>query len=136
MANYNLYKNIDPGSLKSAASSLSQKLKTSQSKLSTFDSSLSDGIWKANAKATLKEAFGKIDSEVYKSLLDDLGKAETIAGLIEKYNAARSKAETYNSYLSSATKETPQSSIDEWQRNKLAEEQIMDDCESQINGLL
>ena len=136
MANYNLYDNIDPGSLSSAASSLSQKLKTSQSKLTTFNSSLSDGIWKAPAKATLKEAFGKIDSEVYTNLLADLAKAETISGLISKYKTARDNALKYDGYLKSATKDTPASDISSWESSKAAEERIMEDCESQINGLL
>ena len=130
MANYNLYNNIDPGSLSSAASSLSQKLKTSQSKLTTFNSSLSDGIWKAPAKATLK------DSEVYTNLLADLGKAETISGLISKYKTARDNALKYDGYLKSATKDTPASDISSWESSKAAEERIMEDCESQINGLL
>ncbi len=136
MANYNLYKNIDPGSLSSAASSAKQKLSTHKTKLTTYNSSLNDSIWKAPAKATIKEAFGKIDSEVYTDLDTNLGKLTQIASQIEKYNTARDKALAYKGYLDSATKDTPSSSIDSWKRGLSEQEGIMDSCEQAINNLI
>jgi len=136
MANYNLYKNINPGSLRSAASSLKQKLTTSQSKLKTFNSSLNDSIWKATAKGTLKEACNKIDSEVYSDLINNLGKLDEVASNVEKYNNARDKALTYKSYLDSATKDTPESSIDSWRSSLNSEERTMESCEQAINSLM
>ncbi len=136
MANYNLYKNIDPSSLSSAASSAKQKLSTHKTKLTTYNSSLNDSIWKAPAKATIKEAFGKIDSEVYTDLDTNLGKLTQIASQIEKYNTARDKALAYKGYLDSATKDTPSSSIDSWKRGLSEQEGIMDSCEQAINNLI
>ena len=93
MANYNLFNNIDPGSITSATSSIHQKMTTNQSKLSSFSSSLSDGIWKAPSKATLKEAFSKINDEVYKDILDSLDTLDKAAAIISKYNDAKAAAE-------------------------------------------
>ena len=135
MANYELYKNIDPGSITSATSSIRQKITTNQTKLQSFDASLTDSMWKAACKATLKEAFGKIDGEVYPEILAGLDALDTAAGLVEKYNAAKADALTYKGYLANATEDTPQSDINTWKLNLESKEQIMEDCESKINGL-
>ena len=135
-ANYSLYDNIDPGSLSDAASSLSKALTPTRTELSTFKGSLNDSIWKADAKATLTDALGKIDTEVYTPLLADLGKAVSIAGLITTYREARETARANIGYLESATEKTPQSSIDGWEKAKANAEKTMIDCESSIDGLL
>ena len=135
MANYDLYKNIDPGSITSATSSIRQKLTTNQTKLQSFDSSLTDSMWKATCKATLKEAFGKIDGEVYPDLLASLDKLDSAAELIEEYNAAKADALTYKGYLANVTEDTPQSDINTWKLNLETKETIMEKCESSINAL-
>ncbi len=135
MANYDLYKNIDPGSITSATSSFRQKLTTNQTKLQSFDSTLTDSMWKAACKATLKEALGKIDGEVYPNILDALSTLDTAAGLISEYNDAKQAALTYKGYLSNATEDTPESDISSWKLSLEAKEKIMDDCESKINAL-
>ncbi len=136
MANYDLYKNIDPSSLRSAASSLKDKFTSSQSKLTTFDSSLKDSIWKAGAKATLQEAFKKMNEDVYKDLLKNLSNASEIAGYIDIYNVARENAKTYKGYLSSVNEDTSQESINTWTNGLAREEAKMDECEAKINSLL
>ena len=135
MANYDLYKNIDPGSITSATSSLRQKLTTNQTKLQSFDSTLTDSMWKATSKATLKEALGKIDGEVYPNILSALDNLDTAAGLITQYNDAKEAAIKYKGYLSNATEDTLESDINSWKLNLEAKEKIMDDCETKINGL-
>ena len=135
MANYDLYKNINPGSVTSATSSLRQKVTTSQSKLDSFSGSLSDGMWKADSKATLKDAFSRIDSEVYADILAYLDKLDTAADLVSQYNDAKTAAETYKSYINSATDETPASDINSWKNSLATKEKIMEDCEAAINGL-
>ena len=135
MANYDLYKNIDPGSITSATSSLRQKLTTNQTKLQSFDSSLTDGMWKATSKATLKEALGKIDGEVYPNILSVLDSLDTAAGLITQYNDAKDAAIKYKGYISNATEETLESDINSWKLSLEAKEKIMDECESKISQL-
>ena len=136
MANYNLYKNVKPDSMRSAASSLRQKLNTAKSKLETFKTSLSDDVWKAGAKETLFTAFTTLDSEVYQEILSKLDTADSIADQVDAYNTARDNANTYRDNLNSATDKTPQSSITSWQNGLAAEERKMEQCESTINGLL
>ena len=135
MANYDLYKNIDPGSITSATSSLRQKLQTNQTKLQSFDSSLTDSMWKAACKATLKEAFGKIDGEVYSDLMAGLNNLDTAAGLIQQYNDAKNDALTYKGYINNATDETSESEINSWRLKLEAKEKIMEECESKVNAL-
>ena len=135
MANYNLFKNIDTSSITSATSSLRQKLSSSQSKLNSFNSSLSDGMWKAPSKATLKEAFGKINDEVYKEITQSLEALDTAAGIISRYNDAKTAAETLKGYISNATDETSEASISSWKSELSIKEGIMEECERQINGL-
>ncbi len=133
---YNHYNGVEPGSITSATASLKSKVEQLKSKVSTLKTSLSDDVWKAGAKATLLEAFDKIEGEVCEDILSKLANADEIAGLVEKYNTAKEKAEGYSSDLASSTKETPQKSIDDWRDGLKAEEQIMRDCVSTINGLL
>ena len=92
-------------------------------------------MWKATCKATLKEALGKIDGEVYTNLLNILDSLDTAAGLIEQYNDAKKDALTYKGYLANATDETPESDISSWRLSLEAKERIMDDCESKISQL-
>ncbi len=135
MANYNLFKNIDPGAITADTASIRQKITTSQSKLSSFSSSLSDGMWKAPSKATLKDAFSRIDSEVYKDILDSLAKLDQAAGIISKYNDAKSAAETYKGYIANYNESIPDSVLQSWKSNLSIKEGIMEECERQINGL-
>ncbi|MBQ4030646.1 MAG: hypothetical protein II625_02715 [Bacilli bacterium] len=133
---YNHYNGVDPGSITSATQSLRSKVKTAQTKLSSFKSSLSDGVWKANAKETLFTAFETLDTEVYKEILDKLSKADEVASNISKYNTAKSNAEIYLSNIRGANKDTPQSTVDSWRSSQQAEEQKMRDAIATINGLL
>ncbi len=135
MANYNLFKNIDPGAITADTASIRQKITTSQSKLSSFSSSLSDGMWKAPSKATVKDAFSRIDSEVYKDILDSLAKLDQAAGIISKYNDAKSAAETYKGYIANYNESIPDSVLQSWKSNLSIKEGIMEECERQINGL-
>ena len=135
MANYDLYKNIDPGSITSATSSLRQKITTNQTKLQSFDASLTDSMWKATCKATLKEAFGKIDGEVYPEILSALDNLDNAAGLVQQYNDAKEAALTYKGYIQNATEDTPESDLNSWRLNLEAKEKIMEDCEQKINAL-
>ncbi len=135
MANYDLFKNIDPGAITADTASIRQKITTSQSKLSSFSSSLSDGMWKAPSKATLKDAFSRIDSEVYKDILDSLAKLDQAAGIISKYNDAKSAAETYKGYIANYNESIPDSVLQSWKSNLSIKEGIMEECERQINGL-
>lgn len=135
MANYNLFKNIDPGAITADTASIRQKLTTSQSKLNSFSSSLSDGIWKAPSKATLKEAFSKIDSEVYQEIYDSLGRLDEAAGIISKYNDAKSAAETYKGYIANYNESIPDSVLQSWKNELSIKEGIMEECERQINGM-
>ena len=136
MANYNLYKGISTGSITSATSSLRSKINTAKTNLSTFQSSLTDGVWKAGAKQTLFTAFDTINNQVCKQILDKLDTADTIAGEIDKYNAARDSANTYAGYINSATEETSASDIASWRSSLDAAEKTMEECERTINGLL
>ncbi len=133
---YNHYNGVEPGSITSATASLRQKVQTSKSKLSSFQSSLSDDIWKASAKQTLLTAFKTIDGEVCTDILDKLDKADQIAGYITQYNEAKEQANGYSESLRGSTKDTPQSSIDSWRQGLSSAEQTMRDCVSNINGLL
>lgn len=135
MANYNLFKNIDTGAITSATSSLRQKVTSSQTKLNALDGSLSDGIWKAPSKATLKDAFGRINSEVYTEILASLDALDSAAGIIAKYNDAKSAAETLKGYINNATDETSAASLSSWKSELSIKEGIMEDCEKQIAGL-
>lgn len=99
MADYNKFKNINTGSLRSAASELKSKISSSKSKLSSFQGSLSDSIWKANAKNTLFTAFDTINGEVVSEIEKSLESANTIAGYIDDYNDAKAKAEAAKSDL-------------------------------------
>ena len=136
MANYNLYKNINPGNITSATSSLRSKLTPAQTKLSSFQSSLNDNIWKAKSKSTLLTAFKTIDGEVYKEVLDNLSKLDEAAGYIKEYNDAKKIALQYKEKLAGATEKTPQSDISSWQSEVSKQEGIMDSAESKVNGLL
>lgn len=133
---YSHYSNVDPGSITSATASLRSKVRTAQSKLSSFKSSLSDGVWKANAKETLFTAFNTLDTEVYKEILDKLSKADEVASNISKYKTAKSNAEIYLSNLRNSNQNTPQSSINSWRSSLQAEEQKMKDCVATINSLI
>ena len=133
---YNHYSNVEPGSITSATSSLRSKVRTAQQKLSSFKTSLSDSVWKANAKETLFTAFNTLDTEVYKEILDKLSKADEVASYISKYKTAKSNAEIYQSNLRNSNKNTPQSSIDSWRNSMAKEEQTMRDCISSINSLI
>ena len=135
MANYNLFKNIDPSSITGATSSIRQKITSNQSKLSSFSSSLSDGMWKAPSKATLKEAFSKINDEVYKDIISSLDTLDQAAGIISKYFDAKTAAETYQGYINNDDKENPSPRLGEWKSNLSIKEGIMEECERQINGL-
>ena len=135
MANYNLFKNIDPSSITSATSSIRQKITTSKTKLSSFSSSLSDGIWKAPSKATLKDAFTRIDSEVYTDIINSLDALDQAAGIIAKYNDAKTAAETYRGYIDGDDKEKPSPNLSQWKSNLSIKEGIMEECERQINGI-
>ncbi len=135
MANYNLFKNIDPGSITGATASIRQKITTNQSKLSSFSSSLSDGIWKAPSKATLQTAFSKINDEVYKDIISSLDTLDTAAGIISRYNDAKAAAETYQGYINNDDKEKPSPNLGQWKSELSIKEGIMEECERQINAL-
>lgn len=99
---YGKYADINEGTLSSDASSLLSKLSSSKSELNSFQGTLTDDIWKAGAKATLFEAFGKLNSEVYANLEADLGKIVSIAGEIGKYKTAEGNAKTQQGYIDEA----------------------------------
>ena len=133
---YNHYKGVEPGSITSATASLKSKVEQLKSKVSSLKTSLSDDVWKAGAKATLLEAFDKIEGEVCEDILSKLANADEIAGLVEKYNTAKEKAEDYSSSLNSPDDDTSEETINTWRQGKKDQEQIMRDCVSEINGLL
>jgi hypothetical protein len=136
MANYGLYKNINPSSITSAVSSLKSQLSPTKQQLADIKSGLSDGVWKVNAKNTLFTALDKINSEVYKEIYDNLDNLSTIANLISEYKTAETNANTYKEYLASATNKTPQSTIDGWRRSLASYEQTMDSKEASIKSKL
>ena len=133
---YNHYKGVEPGSITGATSSLRTKVTQIRTKLGTLKSSLSDDVWKAGAKATLLEAFEKIDGEVCEDIIKKLDNADKIAEYVQTYNEAKANAEEYSNKLSSSNSDTEQSSIDTWREGLKSEEDIMRDCVSNISGLL
>jgi len=133
---YDHYKGVEPGSITSATSSLRQKVESARSKLGSFKTSLSDSVWKANAKQTLFKAFDTLDTDVYEEILDKLSKVDEIAAEITKYNSAKGRAEGYLDSLNKSNKNTPQSSINTWRQNLSTEEGTMRECVSNINNLL
>lgn len=135
MANYNLFENIDTGSMTSAANTLRTKLKASQTKLGTFQGSLNDKIWKANSKATLLKAFTTIDGEVYPDILANLDKIDQAAACIAAYRKARDLANQYRGYINNATEGTTQGQIDSWASSLREQEAIMDENEQKVKGL-
>ena len=56
----NEYENVEPESIKSAADSIEGKLKEANSKLTEIEGGLGDGVWKASAKQSLIDGFGKL----------------------------------------------------------------------------
>ena len=132
---YGHYKGVEPGNITSATASLRTKVEQIRTKLGSLKTSLSDDIWKATAKSTLITAFDQIDSEVCEDILTKLDNADEIAGLVEKYNTAKSEAESYSSKLNSSTNQTPQTDKDSWSAGLQSQEKIMSECISSISGL-
>ena len=85
MATYDLYNNINESSLSSAANELISKLNNNKASLDNFKVGLTEGIWKANAKETLLNAFTRINSEIYSDLINQLNKMNRAAELIKMY---------------------------------------------------
>lgn len=136
MANYGLYKNIEPSSIVSATSSLRKKVNTTVSNVTSLKGSLTDSVWKAGAKQTLFTAFDKINDEVAKQLLDKLSNADTIADAIAKYKAAEHNALEYAKALEFATEKTPASEISSWREGLRESEDTMNESERTVNGLI
>lgn len=133
MANYNLYKNISPGSITAATASLRQSLNPAKTKLGTFQTSLNDKIWKAKSKETLLTAFKTINSDVYTEVETALSNLDTAAGYISTYIAARNQALQIKSQISSAPADSDKSAL---YSALEVQEGIMDDSESNVNSLL
>ena len=136
MANYGLYKNINPSSITSAVSSLKSQLSPTKQQLTEIKIGLTDGVWKVNAKATFFTALDKINSEVYKEIDDNLNNLSEIATLIGEYKTAETNANTMKNNISNATEKTPQSTINGWRQSLANYERTMTEKEASIKAKL
>ena len=102
MANYGLYKSINTSDLTSKASDMKSKMDSCKSELSSYESTLTDEIWKANAKNTLTTAFEKIENEVYTELEKEISKIEKVCIYIDQYKRAEENAKSYKNKIDSA----------------------------------
>lgn len=136
MANYNLYNGINTNEIKTKAKDLKDQVDRAKGNLSSFESSLSDSIWKASSKDTLKKAFKTLNEDVTKEITDALNTAITVAGYIDDYNEAKKNAEDYISKLKSADSEKDAASIPGWESALAEAEANMDTAESNVNTAL
>lgn len=137
MANYGLYKNIDPDTLSSAASSIKEDASSRVKAITNLNNSLSDGIWKCNAKNTLKEGLNKINGEVMSDINSSLTDLVTVAGYIKSYKSAEQKANGIkNTLASTPNTEENASTISSLKSNLTIAEGEMEKCESQVREML
>lgn len=134
MAKYGLYANVNTATLRSEASSLKSKLQTSKNELESFKGTLTDDIWKANAKTTLINAYTKIDTDIYNNLINKLAKIEEYAALVDAYKRYEAAARTNRSKLSIPNLD--KTSINNLNAAIYEQEQAMDNYENKINTLV
>lgn len=149
MANYGLYKDVEEGTLASDASTLTDSLTKGRSELNSFKGTLTDDIWKANAKSTLLTAFDTLDSDVYENLISDLATITSIATEIAKYKKAEGEAKAAQTAIdeaesarSAALDANPDADVSSYDKTirdetaaKEAAEKDMDAAEAQVKAL-
>jgi len=137
MVTYNKYSSVDSGTIESDVSKIKTILASEKTKLTTLSESLTDDIYKADSKATLKEGFNKI-KEAIEELESQLDGATSIASNVTKYKSAQ------NAIGSEPTKyeknglggQTETQAHKNWVSNKTAQEAKMEEAIEAINGIV
>ena len=128
MATYGLYTGINEGSLQSAASSLRGKIASNKSELDSFKGTLTDDIWKANAKQTLITGYDKLSGEVYAEIENKLGSIEAVCTAIKNYKTAEASAKVAKSNIESGALDP----LGQNQKTLSECEKIMEDSEQTV----
>ena len=137
MANYGLYANVDTDSLKSAVSSIKNDVSSRYSSITNLNNSLSDSIWKSQAKTTLKDGLNRISEEVITEINSGLDSLVTIAGYIASYKTAEQNALSIKNALANINDNDDNAAIIANLQNDLnSAERDMDRFESQVRGML
>ena len=141
MANYNLYDDIDESKLLSLTDTLTKDISTNQSELTEFSDSLSEDMWKASAKETLKAGYTKLD-EVFTELSNEVEKVQQACNAITEYKQARAQALDYQKTIDQLSKNVDNkgklinlSDIQISEGLKSACERTMEECEDKVKGI-
>ena len=140
-ANYNLYDNIDIGSLSGSVTSLKGELTSKQSELENFKGEVEGSTWKSddNSKKTLTDGYEKIITNAYKPLLEKLDNVITVCDNIKTYRDARESAKKNKSdlegYKNDTTIKLSQETIRDFNAEIKKSEDIMNACEKEINSI-
>lgn len=137
MANYGLYKNIDPATLSSDAAAILENISRSGKSINDLNNSLSDSIWKCGAKSTLKEGLSKISGVVLTDITTSINNLVTVAGYISSYKEAEQQALNIKSSLAN-TPNTPENAgtISALQSDLSIAETNMNTYEGKVKGMI
>lgn len=98
----NLYKDVDPDSIRTATSAISDAIKGYNENLTTTGKTLleDESKWKGSAKEPVKTAITEMTGTVFSDINTALEEANVVAGLVETYKtewkAAKAASEAYN----------------------------------------
>jgi len=133
MAEYGKYTEYNEEEMKSKATDLKNKISTAKGELSSFESTLSDDIWKASSKDTLKKAFQTLNDDVNTEINAALDKITTVANYIGDYKKAESRAKEIKQSITTAKSTNPDADTSALESELSVEEGKMETAVSNVN---